>query len=320
MLKKLVPYRRILLGLSWEEDGVRIVEVGPGRQKYHVKASFFPFPEPVLETGCQVNHHAMVEFMKRMVIDNRWHKPPVVTALPAHQVLIRHLKLPPMPKEDLHKAITWEISQILGRELSEYTFDYMVTGVHSHDAESEEINVLIAAVSRAKVEEYYSLFSKAGFRLQAIDVIPAALKRALVQDNQLYQEGSAVVLLDLGNCCSQLTVIDKGQLTFTRSLPYPLPKFAPNKIQQNSDAKSKPSRLVQEIKKTLDFFQAENRRPVAEIIVSGVACSPAELQFLNQDIGIRMFPGIPGSGLKLDWHPDPSYAVAMGLALKGVRD
>lgn len=317
MLKKLVPPKRLLLGLSWEDDGVRVVEVGYKRRKYNVKASFFPFPEAVLETGCQINHHAMVEFMKGIVQDNRWHKRTVVTALPAHQVQIRHLKFPSMPKEDLQKAVIWEISQILGEKLSEYAFDYMITGEQSQD---KEISVLIAAVSRSKVMEYYHLFSKAGFRLQAIDVIPVALKRALIEDSQFSQVHNAVVLLYLGNCCSQLAVIDRGQLTFTRSLPYPLPKFNQNELQQNLNSRPKPSKLVQEIKKTLDFFQAENRREVGEIIVSGVACSPMELQSLNHDIGIRMLPGTPGNGLKLDRHPDPSYAVAMGLALKGVRD
>lgn len=320
MLKKLVPQKRLLLGLSWENDGVRIVEVGYTRQKYNVKASFFPFPEAVLEAGCQVNHHAMVEFMKGIVLDNRWHKRTVITALPAHRVLIRHLKFPSMPKEELPKAVSWEINQILGGELSEYTFDYMITGGQSINNEAKQISVLIAAVSRSKVVEYYNLFFEAGFRLQAIDVIPVALKRALVQDSQFSREPNAVVLLDLGNCCSQLAVIDRGQLTFTRSLPYPLPKFDHHEVQQNLDLKSKPSKLVLEIKKTLDFFQAENRKEITEIIVSGVACSPLELKSLNRDIGIRMLPGIPGNGLKLDWHPDPSYAVAMGLALKGVRD
>lgn len=318
MWKKLFTRERLPLGLAWEEDGIRIVEIGPERQGYQVKAFYFPYPGPVVETGCQVGHRFLVEFLKRIVAENRWYKRTVVTALPSHQVMIRNLKFPRMPREDLQKAVAWEISQILDGELSAYSYDYMVSEEPSSSSEHKEISVMIAAMEREKVLAYYSLFCDAGFQLQAIDVIPLALKRALLGNNQDLCEEMPVVLLNLGSQSSQLVVIDHGQLTLTRSLPY-----APG-VQESvppaGNASLRPSKLVLEIKKTLDFFQAEYRRTITGIIASGTALSSLILEKLKLDLGIQVVPGQPGRGLKLDQYPEPSYAVAMGLALKGVRD
>jgi len=319
MWKRFFAPEPLPLGLAWEEDGLRIVEIGSRRQGYRVKALYFPFPEALVETGCEITHRMMVEFLKKIVAENRWHKRTVVTALPPDQVMIRNLKFPPMSREDLHQAVAWEVRQLLNGELSAYTYDYMVTDEQPPSGESGEVHVMIAAMEREKVMAYYHLFCQAGFQLQAIDVIPLALKRALLGDIQGSGGEMPVVLLNLGNRFSQLAVIDQGQLTLARSLPCVL-EFGQDRDLAVRKQSCLPSKLVQEIRKTMDFFQAEHRRPVTGIIASGAALSPLILQKLKLDLGIQVVPGLPGNGLPLDRYPEPSYAVAMGLALKGVRD
>lgn len=320
MWKRFLTRERLPLGLAWEEDGIRIIEIDHGRPGYRVKAFNFPFPDPVVETGCQAGHRLLAEFMRRIVAENRWHKKPVVTALPSHQVIIRNLKFPQMPRADLHKAVVWEISQILDGDLSAFTYDYLVAEEPAPGDEQKDISVMIAAMEREKVMAFYRLFVEAGFQLQAIDVVPLALKRALLGKGETIDGRKPVVLLDLGNCCSQLAVIDEGMLTLTRSLPYSFSGPGEHDRVPGGTAAPPHSKLLLEIKKTLDFFQAERRRQVTGIIASGRALSPLSLQMLHMDLGIQVIPGLPGRGLRLDRYPDPSYAVAMGLALKGVRD
>lgn len=311
--------RELPLGIAWEEDLLRVVDMQRQGQEYQVKAFSFPLPEKTVLDDPVRNHGTLVELLQTIRIENRWGKRSVVTALPSTQVIVRHLQVPAMAKGEVEKAVYWEAKQLLCTDLTDYSFDYMVLGPELSQKDRPCLTIMLAAIHKEKAVDIYELFAKAGFHLMAIDVIPLALKRALLGGNTSVQGNEPTVLLDLGSNSTQLAIVSQGQLTFSRSLPSCFPSGTQKAgDQSNQGLWSKTKELLTEMRRSLDYFQAQTRQKAEQLIISGSASKWPGFTPLFQELNLKVAHGIPGRGLELDQYPDPSFAVALGLALKGV--
>lgn len=309
------------LGIAWEEDLLRVVDMQRQGQEYQVKTFSFPLPDKTMPDDPVSNQGALVELLQTIRKENRWGQRSVVTALPSTQVLVRHLQVPAMAATEVEKAVYWEAKQLLRTDLTDYSFDYMILSRDLSQKDRPSLAIMLAAIPKEKAIGIYQLFSKAGFQLKAIDVVPLALKRALLSGNISGQENESTVLLDLGSNCTQLAIVSQGQLTFSRSLPFCIPSGARKDGEDaNQSLWSKTKELLTEMRRSLDYFQAQTRQKAEELIISGSGSKWPGFKPLLQELNLKVAYGIPGRGLELDQYPDPSFAVALGLALKGVRE
>lgn len=305
-LKKELP-----LGVTWEADGIRVVELEKDSSGYQVKTHYFPLAGDIFKDGEVSKPNLLIEFLQDIRVAHKWGKKKVVTVIPGKEVILRHLQLPSMPSPELAQAVIWEAKQQLDIDADKYSIDYTILGEQTENSQ-EDLKILLGATPKRVAMDFHDLFAHAGFKLAAIDVVPLALKRALI-DTVFAIEPKTAVLLDLGSTYSQLAVVLHGQLSFTRSFSFSLSESG----QEEIIGKSKT--LFTEIKRTLNYFQAQQREvKVKEIIVSGPGCDWPGLQFMHRDLGLEIEAGVPGHGLSLDQYPDPSFAVPFGLALKGV--
>ncbi|NLC77010.1 MAG: pilus assembly protein PilM [Clostridia bacterium] len=320
MLRRFRSGKELPLGIAWEEDAIQVVDLQQSGAGYRVETLSSSLPGGSFAIDLINQRSSLVELLASIRKKNRWGKRNVVTALPSNQVLIRYLKLPALPAEKLEQEIDKEANEFLGNRLAEYSFDYMVLNRDEPDHDRQEITVMLAAIPREMALNLYELFSEAGFCLMAIDIIPLALKRALMGCRDGEQGKAPTVILDLGRNSTQLAIVAQGQLSLSRSLPF---RFSPeseertDKSCQNLLTKAK--ELLMEMQRSLDYFQAQSRQKAAELIVSGASCQWPDLISLLQELELRVVQGVPGYGLVMDRYPDPSFAVAVGLALKGVR-
>lgn len=318
------PFRfkeELPLGIAWEEDLLRIVDMQRHGQEYLVKASSFPLPEKMMPGNPVSEQSALLELLQTIRKENRWGKRSVVTALPSTQVIVRHIQIPAMAETEVEKAVCWEAKQLLPNDLTDYSFDYMILGRDQSQKDRPYLTIMLAAIPKEKAISIHQLFSKAGFNLKAIDVVPLALKRALLSGNAPAEGNESTVLLDLSSNSTQLAIVFQGQLTFSRSLPFCLASGPQNEVvEPNQGLWSKAKELLVEMRRSLDYFQAQTRQKVEELIITGSGSKWQGFTPLFQELNLKVAYGIPGRGLELDQYPDPSFAVALGLALKGVRE
>jgi Tfp pilus assembly PilM family ATPase len=92
------------LGIAWEEDLLRVVDMQRQGQAYQVKTFSFPLPDKTMPDDPVSNQGALVELLQTIRKENRWGQRSVVTALPSTQVLVRHLQVPAMAATEVEKA------------------------------------------------------------------------------------------------------------------------------------------------------------------------------------------------------------------------
>lgn len=207
-------------------------------------------------------------------------------------------------------------------------------------------NLLILAVPAAVVYQYHSIFSRAGLVVAAVDLQAFALWRLFGRGVQ-----GTVAIADIGAQTSHLVVVREGVIRFLRLLPVgsnAVTAFLANtygvefaeaekmKLEaaasREEEGPSFPSLLraadlfhggimeiARELKRSLEFYSAQEKAQVERVILSGGAVKLKELpEHFQEALGVPVEVGRPDIRLPDESSYDPAYAVAMGLALREV--
>ncbi|WP_435366215.1 pilus assembly protein PilM [Desulfofundulus kuznetsovii] len=207
-------------------------------------------------------------------------------------------------------------------------------------------SLLILAVPAAVVYQYHSIFSRAGLLVTAVDLQAFALWR-------LFGRGApgTVAIADIGAKNSHLVVVREGIVRFLRLLPVggnAVTAFLANtygvefaeaekmKLEAAASREEESSGLpgllqasdlfhggimeiARELKRSLEFYSAQEKVQVERVILSGGAVKLKELPgHLQESLGIPVEVGLPDIRLPDEGPYDPAYAVAIGLALREV--
>ena len=137
----------------------------------------------------------------------------VITSVPGHSVLIRLLKLPPIPEGKIEEVIQYEAQQQVPFALDEVVWDYFLL----KRKKILEMEVLLVAIkvdlikeARKKIDEHLSP--------GVIDVSPLALYNCVRYNKDYLSEDHGVVIIDIGAESTDI-VIFKQEDVWTRSFP-----------------------------------------------------------------------------------------------------
>ena len=86
--------------------------------------------------------------------------PSYATSLSGHSVIIKKIQLPAMPAGGARRAIQWEAEQYIPFDINDVRLDYVV--LSEGEPGRENMEVLLVAVKRDKVNDYVSVISQAG--------------------------------------------------------------------------------------------------------------------------------------------------------------
>ncbi len=146
---------------------------------------------------------------------------------PSFHVFSKFVKLPPVDSSKVTQIIQYEAQQNVPFPLEEVAWDYQILGTTA----SGELEVLLVAIKSDLVEALFRVAEASNFRVQNVDVSPAALCNAF-RYNYGDVEGCSM-LLDIGAKTSNVLFFDKGKV-FSRSI-----SIGANMITQDFVAESK---------------------------------------------------------------------------------
>jgi type IV pilus assembly protein PilM len=282
----------------------------------------------------------------------------VITAIGGQRVITRQLRLPAMPLKELEQAVVWEAEKLVPLPVDELVIRPVVLG-ESQNGESGLFHVLLVAVRKELVYRYYEAFDRAGLQITAIDLHHLALWRVFHGSfGYPVHDGGVRAVLDLGFSSGQFIVLKGQELVYVRSLPVELGRLLPAGVFEPAPAEPAPppgdmeipggeaaaaaedlsseytgydeaqfehlGELVREIRRSLDFYQLQERdNPVETLVVTGgfskIKGLPA---YLAGQLGIRVAAGFPRLTFRDVKNPprvlDPAFSVAVGLALREV--
>ncbi len=276
----------------------------------------------------------------------------VAFSIPDFSSFFTTFELPPMTEEEVPQAVKSEARRHVPLPLGEVTLDWQIIDEPRKDKD-EKIKVLMVAVPNEIIHQYQSIATGLSLKLMALEAEIFGLIRAVVDRD----EKEAVALVDIGARSTSCSIMNRGTLKISRSfdvsgnsLTERISKGLSMDYKQAEDFKNKYGILktqensgrenirdiliplidliVREVDRVVQGFTLRENKEVKKIILcGGNAFLPGLLvhfqeHFSRREVEIAnpfariFFPPILEEVLK---KMGPSYAIALGTALRGLE-
>ncbi len=214
------PKARSLIGLDISSSSVKMVELASdGKSGYRVERyTIEVLPKDAVADGNIVNLEATAESVRRAWKKLATSTRQVAIALPASHVITKKIIVAAGQREDeLELQVESEANQYIPFALEEVNLDFQVVG--QAPSSPDEIEVLIAASRKEKVEDRVAVAESAGLKPVVMDVESYAVLSAFeLIEKQLPDggKGQITALVDVGANVMNLTVLRNGQQLYVR--------------------------------------------------------------------------------------------------------
>ena len=346
---------RNLIGLDIGDSSVKLVELkelGKGRGFQLQKLGWEPLSSEAIVDGQIMDSHLVSETIQRL-FQRCSVKPtsPVATALSGHHVIVKRISLPTMSDAELAESIHWEAEQYIPFDIEDVNLDYQILEGSSLSGEGN-MDVLLAAAKKDKINDYISVVSQAGLTANTVDIATFAMQNAF-EANYEFEPDQVIALVDIGAAVSSISVLHGGTSVYWRDIniggnqytdaiqkELNLSADQAEQLKRGEEIDGIPYERVlpilaavsedigTEIQKTLDFFKQISAadRPLDRLYLTG---GTAQVVHMKESLGERLgtqvellnpFRKIPPTGKEAT--PElvnemmPTASVAVGLALR----
>ena len=209
-----------LFGMDISSSAVKMVEiVDAGKGALRVERYVIePLPKDAVVDGNITNLEAVVETVKRGWKKLATRTKNVAMALPTAAVITKKIVVQAGLRDDeLGIQVETEANQYIPFALEEVNLDYQMIGPAPSNA--DEVEVLIAASRKEKVEDRVAVAEAAGLKSLVMDVESYAVQTAFdLTKKQFPDDGREqnIALVDIGANVMNVTVLRNDQTVYTR--------------------------------------------------------------------------------------------------------
>lgn len=214
------PKARQLAGLDISSSSVKLVELsGSERDGYRVERyAIEPMPRDAVVDGNIANLEAVSDSVRRAVRRMGTSLKNVAVALPASAVITKKIILPAGLRElEMEVQVESEANQYIPFPLDEVNLDFQVIGPLRDNP--DEVEVLIAASRKEKVEDRVAAAEAAGLKAVIMDVDTFAAQAAFELVRQRLPgggDGKIIALINIGASVTTVSVLRNGQQIYSR--------------------------------------------------------------------------------------------------------
>ena len=347
--------RRNVVGLDVGSSSVKAVEVKPGKGDSWQLASLGIeyLPADAIVDGQVMDSTSVIDAIQRLFAEYRIKTQDVATSISGSSVIVKKIQLPHMSDQELAESIHWEAEQYIPFDIQDVNLDYQVL---EGGGSGGNMDILLVAAKKDKVNDYTSVISQAGRRPVMMDYDGFALQNCF-EANYGVEPGRVVALVNLGASQANINVVKGESSVFTRDittiggnqftgaiqkdLSVSFEQAENLKRGQGGDGHGPESvtpiisqvtdSVLLEVQKTFDFFKATTSEDHIDRIVlsGGSARVPGLVDAMAQRFETRVEVFNPFHSVSYspkDFDADfleevgPACAIAVGLALRKVGD
>ena len=213
-----------LIGLDISSSGVKLVELteaGKGMYRLERYASE-PLPRGAVADGNIDNIEQVSEAVRRVWKKSGTRARLVVLGMPPASVITKKIVLPGgLSDDELELQVENEASQYIPFALEEVSLDFDVIGPLQNSL--EDVEVLLAASRKEKVEDRIAVAESAGLKPKVMDIESYAARAALERVMRLLPQGGQgqiVALFQIGAQITHISVLLDGQPLYEREQPF----------------------------------------------------------------------------------------------------
>ena len=167
-------------------------------------------PEDLVREGRVISPAAMTEFLKSMMKDNGIRGGACALVLPPELVIAHHVHMPVMGDAELKLNLPFEFRDFVGKDGAKYDYDYSVLNVKDNVME-----LYAAAVRKDIVEDYYSIFKKAGLTLKVATPAEMAWANLVAEADNLPKK---VCIVDIGHSNTRVNIFVDGNFVMGKDI------------------------------------------------------------------------------------------------------
>jgi type IV pilus assembly protein PilM len=341
-----------LLGLDISSSSVKLVELGRDKAGNLVleRCAIEPLERGWINDGNVEKFEEVAEAVRRLVKKSGTKTKNVAMALPPSAVITKKIVLPGgMSEQELEIQVESEANQYIPFSLDEVSLDFCVMGPSPTSA--GDVEVLIAASRREKVQDRQGLAEAAGLKPVIIDVESYASRLAtsrLIQSLPNQGVDTMVALFEVGAFTTSMQVIRNDEVLYDRDQAFGGAQltqlivrqygFSPEEAESKKRSGDLPEdyesgvlkpfvdSMAQEIGRALQFFftSTPHNRVDYIMLAGGSAALPGLTEAVTQQTSfasslVNPFDGMQiGEGVreKKMRREAPSYLTSCGLAMR----
>nr|WP_211168951.1 pilus assembly protein PilM [Aromatoleum toluvorans] len=209
-----------MVGLDISSSSVKMVELAEGEKgAYRIERyAIESLPRDAVVDGNIANLEGVSDAVMRAVRRMGGGIKQVAVALPASAVITKKMILPGgLRDQEMELQVESEASQYIPFALDEVNLDFQVVG--PSPGSPEEVEVLIAASRKEKVEDRVAVVESAGLKAVVMDVESFAAEAAFELVARQLPGGGAdkiVAVIDIGANVMNVSVLRNGQQLYAR--------------------------------------------------------------------------------------------------------
>jgi type IV pilus assembly protein PilM len=341
-----------LLGLDISSSSVKLVELGRAKDGSLVleRCAIEPLERGWITDGNVEKFDEVAEAMRRVVKKSGTRTRNVAMALPASAVITKKIILPGgMSGADLEIQVEAEANQYIPFSLDEVSLDFCVVGPSTTSA--GDVEVLIAASRKEKVQDRQGLAEAAGLRPVVIDVESYASRLAagrLIESLENAGRDQMVALFEVGASTTSMQVIRNDEVLYDRDQAFGGAQltqlivrqygFSPEEAENKKRSGELPEdyesgvlkpfveSMAQEVARALQFFftSTPHNRVDHIMVAGGSAALPGLSQAITAQTSFPCVLADPFQGMQFGdsvrekkvRREAPSYLTSCGLAMR----
>jgi type IV pilus assembly protein PilM len=344
------------VGVDIGSAAIKVVELAADGQRSDGNgiavraAASAPTPSGTMDEGRITDAQAVGRALRDLVQKAGIKTRRAVTAVNGQVALMREVRMPQLPPEEIRQAARFEVERYLPYPIAEVTFDTVVIG-ENREGGAGRVDVLVVAARTDVLRQHLGALQAAGLEPVVVEVEPLAVVRAVAPRATSEQ---VTACIHLGSSVTMILVAEGEAPRVIRTVAFGTTQLleaaasrlgatgeAPEALQARLASAGAGdgvpglreaiddslSSLVTEIRRSLEYFGGRYRAAVPDrvVVTGGGAALPGVTASLTSALDLPVELGDPLAalgGVPRDSAMDggPAYAVAAGLARRGVDE
>ncbi len=341
-----------LLGLDISSSSVKLVELGRDKAGNYVleRCAIEPLERGWITDGNVEKFDEVAEAMRKVVKKSGTRTRNVAMALPPSAVITKKITLPGgLSEQELEIQVEAEANQYIPFSLDEVSLDFCVVGPSASSV--GDVEVLIAASRKEKVQDRQGLAEAAGLKPVIIDVESYSSRLAVGRlVDALPKKGvdMIVALFEVGGFTTSMQVLKNDEVLYDRDQAFGGAQltqlivrqygFSPEEAESKKRSGDLPEdyepgvlrpfvdSMAQEVARALQFFFTSTPHNRVDYIMlgGGSAALPGLVEAVTQQTSFACSLANPFDGMEIGdtirekkmRREAPSYLTSCGLALR----
>ncbi len=136
--------------------------------------------------------------------------------IPSARVETRRMRIPKVHPKVVPNSVYWSFQKISSFNEKEMLFDFEVLGDVEED-DKPKIDVMAYTAPKSEIKDLKDLFSKTGFPLTGISIVPFALQN-LMRTRRIKSDEAHISSLYIGRDWSRIDIFSEGSLVLSRGI------------------------------------------------------------------------------------------------------